>query len=197
MAQCITRRVTRRVDYSSAFKATLLNSEHLQVLECEDLVPLLHNPWYRLPPSVAMSTEPITYEDMLADLHSKEWQIAADEEIAALIKHGTWTLVPPPPDRQLVKSKWVFRIKRDDSGNIIKYKARLCACGYSQIQGLDYHEIYAPVVKGESLRAMLTIVASRNMHLHQMDVASAFLHGNLHEEIFMQQPKGYIDPSIT
>jgi hypothetical protein len=111
------------------------------------------------------------------------------------MEHGTWELVPLPPDRRPLKNKWVFRIKRDEAGNITRYKARLCACGYNQIAGLDYKEIFSPVVRTESFRLFLALVAGRDMESIQMDVVTAFLNGQVEEDIYMKQPPGYIDPS--
>lgn len=91
-----------------------------------------------------------------------------------------------------------MQIKRDPDGNVTKYKARLCACGYSQEKGIDYHGVFSPVVKPESLRTLLTVAAKRQMIVHQMDVVSAFLNGTRQEEIFMKQPPGFIkEPSLV
>ena len=189
------KRAHPAVDYSSAFSASALSTESY-ILPAEDVVNLLDFHWYTLPPSSCLSTEsvPVRYEDIEALANRDDWYRASDQEIASLIEHGTWELVPLPKDRRAINCKWVFRIKRDADGTIIKYKARLCACGYSQIPGLDYKDIYSPVVRAESLRLMLSIVAARDMELHQMDVVTAFLNGDLTETIFMKQPPGYRDP---
>jgi hypothetical protein len=123
------------------------------------------------------------------------WIAAEEEEIAQLIAMGTWELVPLPKGRQAIKSTWVYRLKKDADGTITRYKARLCACGYSQRAGVDYKGIYAPVFRMEYSRIFLTIIASRRMKMIQMDVTGAFINGKFEEEIYMKQPEGYEDIS--
>ena len=115
--------------------------------------------WFRLRTSYAnhsTGTEtPSSYEE-LADLaDSDEWYKATDEANASLEKHNTWELVPLPPGASAIKSKRVFKIKRDSEVNITRYKARLCAFGYSQKHGRDFTDIFAPVFRMESLRLLL------------------------------------------
>jgi hypothetical protein len=187
-----------RMDYSACFHTSKSPMKELSLATTSDLLALTDFKWFKLAPSFARTASgsqlPTSYNDIAQLVEKEEWYAATDAEIASLIEHDTWKLVPPPSDRKAIKCKWVFRIKTDADGNVTRYKARLCACGYSQIHGLDYKEIYAPVVRGESLRLMLAIVASRDMELHQMDVVTAFLNGNLEETIYMNQPPGYVDP---
>ena len=134
--------------------------DELSLLPAIDFLPLLGCEWYQLPPSAALSATgdilPTTYDDIAELVDRDEWNKATDSEIATLIEHGTWELVPLPKGRKAIKSKWVFRIKRDADGAVTRYKARLCACGYSQVAGVDYKDIYAPVVRAESLRLVLS-----------------------------------------
>lgn len=191
------KRARPPVNYSEANAATT-DSVALQaaVLTTEDMLNLTAAKWERLPAEVlSAAADPIRYEDIAATADSDAWYKATDAEIATLMDRGTWELVPLPKGRQAIKSKWVFRIKRDADGSIIKYKARLCACGYSQRPGIDYKAIYAPVVRTESLRLFLAIAAARDMDIHQMDVTSAFLNGELDETVYMRQPPGYTDPA--
>jgi hypothetical protein len=141
------------------------------------------------------STVPTSHYDIAGRDDADKWYLAEEEEVAQLIAMGTWELVPLPKDRKTIKSKWVYRIKTDADGRITRYKARLCACGYSQKAGIDYKDIYAPVFRMESSRLVLTIIASRKMKFHQMDVVGAFINGKLDHEIFMAQHSGFEDIS--
>ena len=117
------------------------------------------------------------------------------EEMNSLQKNATWELVSLPLGRKLVQCKWVFWTKVSADGSTYKYKASLVAKCFSQVQGVDYHETFAPVAKMHSIRLVLAIAASKHWKVQHMDVESAFLHGYLHEEIYMKHPKGYISDS--
>src|SRR3954469_15792040 len=105
-----------------------------------------------------------------------------------------WTLVDPPSDRKAVECKWIFKKKTDVDGNVTVYKARLVAEGFRQIQGVDYDETFSPVAKLKSVRIMLAIAAYYDYEIWQMDVKTAFLNGHIDEELYMMQPKGFVDP---
>jgi hypothetical protein len=111
-----------------------------------------------------------------------------DEEYSTLMDNNTWDLVPLPKGRKLVRCRWIYRTKIAADGEINKYKSQLVAKGYSQVHGIDYTETFAPVAKMDSIRLVLAIAASRRWEVHHMDVKSAFLHGDLKEEIYMEQP---------
>eukprot|EP00253_Pinus_taeda_P013989 PITA_13989 len=115
-----------------------------------------------------------------------------NEEYHSLLANDTWDLVPLPKERKLVRCKWVYRTKYGPDGKVDKHKARLVAKGFSQIEGIDYTETFSPVAKMNSIRLVLSLAASLKWEVHQMDVKSAFLHGDLHEEIYMEQPIGFI-----
>ena len=104
-------------------------------------------------------------------------------------------LVDLPAGKFVIGSKWVFKTKINPDGSLSKYKSRLVAQGYSQKQGIDYTEVFAPVVKHESLRTLLAIANQFDMDVHQMDVNSAYLNGDIDADIYMKQPEGYIDPN--
>ena len=121
------------------------------------------------------------------------WCTAMDVEFQALQRQQTWTLVPAPPHANLVSCKWVFKIKLHSDGSIARYKARLVAKGFHQQAGIDYSETFSPVIKPTTVRLVLAIAVSCNWPLKQFDVSNVFLHGYLKEEVYMQQPSGYVD----
>ena len=110
-----------------------------------------------------------------------------------MISNDTWELVPLPEGKNVVGSRWVFKVKRDENGSVERFKARLVAQGYSQAEGIDYHEVFSPVVRNTSIRTLLALANTCDWEVHQMDVYTAFLQGDLDEEIYMKQPDGYTD----
>ncbi|CAM8957867.1 unnamed protein product [Rhodiola kirilowii] len=116
------------------------------------------------------------------------------EEMESMHNTGTWKLVNKPENAKIIGSKWIFRIKEDSTPtDPPRFKARLVAKGFNQREGIDYNEIFAPVVKYKTLRLLLVMTTVYDWELHQMDVKTAFLHGNLNETIYMSQPPGFID----
>ena len=109
-----------------------------------------------------------------------------EDEFQSLQENNTWELVPLPPKRNLVKCKWVFRKKIAADGSDMKHKEILVPKGYSQVHGVDYTETFARVAKMDSIRLVFAMTASKGWQVHHMDVKSAFLHGEIHEEIYMQ-----------
>ena len=108
----------------------------------------------------------------------------------SLWKNDTYKLIELPKGRKALKNKWVFKLKNDDE-KLLKYKARLVVKGLSQKQGIDFDEIFSPIVKMCSIRVILGLTASMNLELEQLDVKTTFLHGDLDEEIFMEQQEGF------
>ncbi len=106
----------------------------------------------------------------------------------SLLENGTWELVERPKGVKPIPMKWVYKVKRDAQGNVEWYKSRLVAKGFLQKQGVDFEEVYAPVSKHTTLKALLAIVAQQDLELHQLDVKTAFLNEELEEKIYMQQP---------
>ena len=111
------------------------------------------------------------------------------EEYNQLIKNGTWILVERPLNRKVMKCKWVFRTKRNQDGQIEKYKSRLCLKGYLQLYGLDYTDTFAPVVKITSIRLIMVLSVYLKLQMYQLDFDTTFLNVTLKETIFMEQPK--------
>ncbi|KAE8656959.1 hypothetical protein F3Y22_tig00116997pilonHSYRG00690 [Hibiscus syriacus] len=124
-------------------------------------------------------------------LMSPLWKEAAQAEYEALVRNGTWTLVPLPRDRKAVNCKWIFRIKRNADGSVSRYKSRLVAKGFLQKPGIDFDEVFSPVVKPATIRVIISLALSRGWKLRQIDVNNAFLNGLLTEEVYMTQPPGY------
>ena len=114
-----------------------------------------------------------------------------DTKIAALKANNTWTLTPLPPHKKAVGCKWVYRVKYRADGSIERYKARLVAKGFTQQEGLDFTETFSPVAKMTTVKTLLAISAVRGWHLTQLDLNNAFLHGDLHEDVYMQLPQGF------
>jgi len=137
--------------------------------------------------------DPKTLSEAQARSDWPRWKEAMDRELATLEKAETWSTVPCPPDKNVVGSKWVFRIKRKADGSIEKYKARLVARGFTQVYGVDYFDTFSPVAKLASFRTILAIAAKSDWEIKSFDFNGAYLNGELdeHEEIYMQFPPGY------
>ncbi|GKA82366.1 retrovirus-related pol polyprotein from transposon TNT 1-94 [Tanacetum coccineum] len=113
---------------------------------------------------------------------------AMQEEIESLHKNKTWELVPLPRGRKPIENKWVYKIKKNGDDQVERYRARLVVEGYAQKEGIDFNEIFSLVVRMTTIRVVLALCATYDLHLEQLDVKTAFLHGNLEEEIYMLQP---------
>ncbi|GKC59951.1 retrotransposon protein, putative, ty1-copia subclass [Tanacetum coccineum] len=136
--------------------------------------------------------EPLTYQDAVACEDSSKWKDDMKEEMDSLRKNKTWELVDHLAGQKLVSCKWLFKIKEGIEGvQKPRYKARLVARGFTQRAGIDYNEVFSPVVRHTSIRVILALTACKDYELEQLDVKTAFLHGNLKEVIYMRQPQGY------
>lgn len=116
------------------------------------------------------------------------WRKAMIDEVKSIEENKTWSLVPLPAEHRPIGLKWVYKIKRDPVGSIVKYKARLVAKGYVQQHGIDFEEVFAPVARIETVRLLLALAAQEGWQVHHMDVKSAFLNGDLEEEVYVSQP---------
>ena len=115
-----------------------------------------------------------------------------DFDYHSLLENKTWELVPLPSGRKPIGSKWVFKVKHTSDGTVERFKARLVAKGYAQSPGIDYGETFSPVVKFQSIRVILALAAQYGLVLHQMDVVTTLVNGDVDETIYMQQPDGYV-----
>ena len=136
-------------------------------------------------------SEPTSMTEALASPERAKWMDAMDKEMDSLHMNDVWDLVKLPKDRKAVGSKWVFKLKVGPDGQVERHKARLVAQGFAQKQGLDYDETFSPVVRLESLRTVITLAVQNGMKMHQRDVTTAFLNGELQEEVYMKQPEGF------
>ena len=133
--------------------------------------------------------EPAGYEEALKDC---KWKKAMEEELSMIQKNNTWTLVDRPEGRKVIGMKWIYRTKLNVDNSINKHKARLVVKGYAQIFGVDYSDTFAPIVRLDIIRLLLAISAQKGWKVFQLDVKSAFLNGVLQEEIYVEQPDGFV-----
>jgi hypothetical protein len=138
--------------------------------------------------ALMQGADPINYEEAVA---SSRWRKAMDSEINSIKKNETWTLTDLPAGCKKIGVKWLYKTKLNELGEVDKYKARLVAKGYSQQYGVDYTEVFVPVARMDTVRMIVAVAAQRNWTIYQLDVKSAFLHGKLSEDVFVEQPKGY------
>ncbi|CAJ2666297.1 unnamed protein product [Trifolium pratense] len=137
--------------------------------------------------NISTLTEPSSYEEAMCD---ENWKSAVNVELTALLKNNTWDMVKLPPHKKAIGCKWVFKLKLHADGTVERHKARLVAKGFTQTEGIDYIDTFSPVVKMTTVRTFMAIAASQNWPLFQLDVNTAFLHGDLNEEVYMKPPPG-------
>ena len=140
-----------------------------------------------------IENDPMTFSKAMDDVSSNKWLEAMEDELKSVVQNEVWDLVELLEGHQKVGCKWVFKTKRDSHGNLERYKARLVAKGFTQKDGVNYKETFSLVSKKDSFRIIMALVAHYDLELHQMDVKTAFLNGNLNEEVYMDQPMGFIE----
>ena len=133
--------------------------------------------------------EPTSFKSAMKE---ELWRRAMEEEIEAIEKNSTWELVKLPEKCKAIGVKWIYNIKRDNSGEIVRYKARLVAKGFSQVRGVDFEKVFSPVARADSIRIIVAMAAQFKWKLHHLDVKSAFLNGYIEEDIYVDQPEGFI-----
>jgi hypothetical protein len=114
-------------------------------------------------------------------------------EFDALLANSTWTLCLRPCNQNIVRNKWIYKVKRKQDSSIERFKAWLVAKGFDQCSGVDFTETFSPVIKSTTIRVVLAIAVHFNWYIHQLDVLNAFLHDYLTENVFMEQPWGFVD----
>ena len=115
------------------------------------------------------------------------------EKLVQFMRNKVWHLVPRPKDRTVIGTKWVFKNNMDEQGTVVCNKARLVIKGYNQIEGIDYGDTFSPVPRLEAITLLITFAAHKKFKLYQMNVKTAFLNGNLEEEVFVEKTPGFID----
>ena len=136
--------------------------------------------------------EPTSIAEALSSPDKAKWEDAMKKEMQSLHANDVWGLVKLPANRKAVGSKWVYKQKIGPDGSVERYKAHLVAQGFSQKYGLDYDETFSPVVRFESLRTLISLAVQNGMKLHQMDVTTALLNGELEDEVYVRQPEGFV-----
>jgi len=164
---------------SSRVKRSAISSDYVVYLQETDYVS-------------GLNQDPITFTEAMSRTDSDKWYEAMKEELNSMAQNQVWVLVELPTGFRAVGCKWVYKTKVDAFGNIERYKARLVAKGFLQREGIDYHDTFSPVSRKDSLRIIMALVAHLDLELHQMDVKTAFLNGELEEEVYMFQPEGFI-----
>jgi len=137
--------------------------------------------------------EPATFKQAMHSPAHDKWFDACKSEISQLKDYGVYSLVTRPVDINVVGNRWVFRLKRDNKNEIIKYKARLVAQGFTQVYGVDYDETFSPTIRLTSVRFILALANTYGLVLRQMDVRGAYLNGTLTDTVYMEQPEGFIE----
>jgi hypothetical protein len=140
-------------------------------------------------PVIFLSLSQIKLNEALED---ESWAAAIYDELNQFVRNDVWTLVPRPKDHNIIRTKWIFKNKFDEHDTVVRNKARLVAQGYTQVEGVDFDETFAPVARLESIRILLSISCHLKLKLYQMDIKSAFLNGFLVEEVYVAQPKGFL-----
>ena len=135
------------------------------------------------------SIEPLNFNEASRD---ECWVKAMDEELDQIENNDTWELAPRTHDKNVIGTKWIFKNKLNENGEGIKNKARLVYKGYAQQEGIDFEETFAPVAKLEAIRMFLAFSSFLHFKVYQTDVKYAFLNGDLEEEVYIEQPKGFI-----
>jgi len=142
-----------------------------------------------------IENDPISFLEAISAPDAKHWDKAIKNELDSIKKNNMWTLVDLPKGAKSIGCKWIFKKKYHLNGSIEKYKARLVAKGFTKKHNIYYFDTFAPVTRISSIRVLLALTSIHKLVIHQMDVKTTFLNGELEEEIYMTQPEGCVVPS--
>jgi hypothetical protein len=138
--------------------------------------------------------DPQSFQEAVSSTHSDHWKIAMQEEFDSLMANGTWEYQTLPAGCRAIQSKWVYKQKLGIDGLVDRFKARLVSKGFTQREGIDFKETFSPTIKFDSIRTILAVAAAEDMNITQFDVKTAYLHGEIEEELYMAQPLGFEHP---
>jgi hypothetical protein len=148
--------------------------------------------WFMLAKKIQIEGDPTSSEEAMRSAHSSKWLEAIEDEMRSMSTNRVWDLEEISKGAKTVGCKWVYKMKCDSKGNIERFKARLMVKGFTQREGIDYTEIFFSVSCKDSLRIIMVLVAHYDLELHQMDVKTTFLNGDLLKNVYMAQPKGFV-----
>jgi hypothetical protein len=149
--------------------------------------------WKAMQAQILHGKEPQSHHEAIASPDAAEWEAVMDEELESIARLGTYELVELPPGRKAIGTKWVYHVKRNNAGNVTRYKVCLCTQGFSQIPGVDLQDTYAPVASIVSIRMLCSMAATLGWEVHVVDVDSAFLNSEMPDDqpAYARQPRGY------
>ena len=139
-----------------------------------------------------MEDNPPTYEEAMSSRDKAFWEEAINDEMDSIMGNNTWVLTDLPPSCTPLGCKWKFTVKRRPIGSMVRFKARLVVQGFKQKKGIYYFDIYAPVARTTTIRLLIALSSIHNLLIHQMDVKTAFLYGDLEKEVYIQQLEGFV-----
>jgi hypothetical protein len=141
---------------------------------------------------LVLDDDPTSFKEAIQSDHSSQWLDAMKDEMESMSINDVWDLIEIPEGAKTIGCRWVYKTKHDSQGDIERFKARLVAKGFTQREGIDYNETFSHIPSKASFRIIMALVAHYDLELHQMDVKMAFLNGDLHENVYMAQPEGFV-----
>ena len=179
-----------RIEEETRLRANKFSNESTTKVNFVDRTTVLN----KIPILLNIEDDPKTFQEAMSSRDVAFWKEAINDEMDSLISNNTWIIVDLPPSSKPIGCKWVFRRKYNTDGSLQTFKARLVAKGFKQKEGINYFDTYAPMARITSIRVLLALASLYNLFVHQMDVETAFLNGELDEEDYMEQPEGFVLP---